>query len=175
LTSGNQEVDSVVVKPEDIRKETRRGTEILVVQDHLGQEFTNILKEGNDHVLQEKNTFLDQPWQVFYSIKDGRFLNFHGFGTPGEDKNLLRNRLVDASTTSDRDEETSARINRQNAQQHASRIVQGKMNAGMFGSEGFESGADVEDVDEKIVEELEKWTGVFQSHAESGEWPDSVE
>jgi hypothetical protein len=158
-------VSTRTIVPTDIRVEDRRGSEILVVEDQLGQEFSNFFKDEHEDVLRNVDKYVGNPWTIQYSEQGGLF-DFYGFVDRAEPEDVATDR-IEKSTSGGRDQE---KINRMNGQGHAAKIVAAKLQAGAIGSGGFEPGADVDDLDEEIVEELAKYQEVFRHHRETGEY-----
>ena len=170
-SQGSQSVPKAVVKPREISLEKRKGHEVLVVEDHLGQSFSCFAKEDKKLILENKETYLDNPFEIFYTVKDGRFLNFVDFGTPGDESEILEERIVPDRSES---EGMDRKIGRQNAQQHASRVVGYMIEAGMFGSADFDNGTEMEDVEKEISSMLGRFVDRFEEDAKQGEWPDEL-
>jgi hypothetical protein len=158
-------VSTRTIVPTDIRVEDRRGSQILVVEDQLGQEFSNFFQDEHEDVVHNADEYVGTPWTIRYSEHDG-LLDFYGFVEDAKPEDVANER-IERSTSGGRDQE---KINRMNGQGHAAKIVAAKLQAGAIGSGGFEPGADVDDLDEEIVEELEKYQEVFRHHRETGEY-----
>ena len=153
-----------IVDVESIEVEDRNGNEILVVEDHTGQQYTNYA-DRYETVVEKKEQIVGERFIIRYHLNDG-FVNFEGFkdystGEPAQNP---------IKTDSEKRVEN---INRDSGRHDASRIVQGMLEAGMIGRTGFEAGGevDMDQVRTEVKEELRFWTEHCAEHSRTGEFP----
>lgn len=150
-----------VVKPERIEIEERGGYEILVVENHIGTEYTTFNDNFMQEVPAEKEKYLEKKWELLFTVTDKGYINFHGFTQPVPDADLPEEE-VDPAEYNQEFGSRQERIAWQNAQQHASRIV-----AAVIGKTEKD-----ELSQERIKDWLDYWTKQFYHHAENREWTD---
>jgi hypothetical protein len=153
------EIKTRVVEPEEIYTETRgQGSRILVVEDHMGQEFTDFA-HNHTKVEADKQDYLGETVELRYSVNRDGFLNFEGFGDftdePVADEPVLELSNRDLSIT------------RQSAAHDATRIVAAQIEASAA-NDTLNQGMS----EEAIKRDLQKWTDYFKTYHRNGNWPD---
>jgi len=159
------EVKTRVIEPEEIYTETRgrQGSRILVVEDHLGQEFTDFALE---HPKVDANTedYVGERVELRYSVSDDGYLNFEGFGDyVDEDVPLAEEPVLELSNR-------DLSITRQSAVHDATRIVAAKIEAAAE-NDTLKQGMS----DNQIQEGIKEWTNFFKSYHRNGKWSDEGE
>lgn len=159
------EVKTRVIEPEDIYTETRgHDTRILVVEDHLGQEFSD-LAHNHLKVETEKQEYIGKRVELRYSVSREGYLNFEGFGD-FTDEPLAENPVLELSNR-------DLSITRQSAVHDATRLVEGMIANGRFKAAKGRGGNEA--YREEIKEEVKYWTDFFAAHHRNGKWPDEGE
>lgn len=152
-----------VIKPVRIEVENRGGYDVLVIEDSANNRFTTLKDNLVDQVSENKNEYLNQPWEILWSITKEGYINFHGFleiadeeqvneeGINPEDFEVVRRERIGLS-------QTDIKITRQSAGHDASRIVSGKLASGDRLT------------DEEVKVELKKWSKYIKNYYRTGEW-----
>lgn len=152
-----------VIKPERIEVENRGGYDVLVIEDSAGNQFTTLRDDLVEQLSENKNEYLDKPWEILWSVTKEGYINFHGFLEKAEEEEINNDEINPEDFEVVRRErlglsQTDIRITRQSAGHDASRIVSGKLASGDRLS------------DDEIRSELKKWTNYLKHYYRTGEW-----
>lgn len=152
-----------VIKPVRIEVENRGGYDVLVIEDSAGNQFTTLRDDLVEQISEKKNDYLNQPWEILWSVTKEGYINFHGFlekaegeqvneeGINPEDFEIVRRERLGLS-------QTDIKITRQSAGHDAARIVSGKLASGDRLT------------DQEIKVELQKWSEYIKNYYRTGEW-----
>ncbi len=148
-----------IVEPQSIEVQKRSGVDILVVTDHLGQEFTTP-KPRAGPVPENREKYIGERWKMKYTVSPAGYLNFKEFVEKTDEPK--------AATKVDELGSDERRMMRQNSQQHASRMVAGLFDLDL---EFLKNSEEVKQtVRNDLEEEVEYWMKKFQKHAQTGEF-----
>lgn len=152
-----------VVKPVRIEVETRGGYDVLVIEDSAGNQFTTLRDDLVGQVFENRDEYLDQPWEILWSVTKEGYINFHGFLEKAEEDQVNEEEIKPEDYEIVRRERlglsrTDIKITRQSAGHDAARIVSGKLASGEHLS------------DEEIEAELKKWSEYIKNYYRTGEW-----
>jgi hypothetical protein len=160
---GQTELMERVIKPVRIEVENRGGYDVLVVEDSVGNQFTTLRDDLVEQISEQKEEYLNEPWEILWSVTKEGYINFHGFLEKAEAEEIDEDEINPEDFEIVRKErlglsQTDIRITRQSAGHDASRIVSGKLASGERLS------------DEEIESELKKWTQYIKHYYRTGEW-----
>lgn len=152
-----------VIKPARIDVENRGGYDVLVIEDSVGNQFTTLRDDLVDQISENKDEYLNQPWEILWSVTKEGYINFHGFLQKAEEDELNEEEINPEEFEVVRRErlglsQTDIKITRQSAGHDAARIVSGKLASGNRLT------------DEEVKFELKKWTEYIKNYYRTGEW-----
>jgi len=164
----SDEIFDRVIKVDSIEEVELGGHDAVQVTDTAGNEYTTFKDTFRRELIEEKEKYVGETWEIYFTVYKGQYLSFQGFTEQRADHEAVEEE-IDVDELVDKADQMSGRdknITRQSAAHDASRIVEGMLAGGYFKS----TGTDREDLREDIQEEIELWTERFKDHHRTGEW-----
>jgi len=157
-----------VIKVDSIEPTELGGYPAIKVTDTAGNEYTNFRDTFQEEVVEEKEKYVGEVWQISFTVYKGRYLSFQGFIETRDEEDAVEEEIDidDFVDESARISPTDRQITRQSGAHDASRIVEGMLAGGYFNK----TSVDREQLREEVQEEVELWTEKFKQHHRTGDW-----
>ena len=168
LGEEHSDISDRVIKVDSIEQTELGGYPALKVTDTAGNEYTSFKDTFREEILEEKERYVGEVWQILFTVYKGQYLSFQGF-TETRDEEDADEEEIDIDDFVDESAQispTDRQITRQSAAHDASRIVEGMLAGGYF----KKNSVDRERLREEVQEELELWTEKFKHHHRTGDW-----
>jgi hypothetical protein len=167
LGEDHSDIFERVIKVDSIEETELGDYPAVMVTDTAGNEYTSFKDTFREELIDEKEKYVDEVWEILFTVYKGEYLSFQGFTEEKAPHEAVEEEVdIEDFVDNPQISPTDRQITRQSAAHDASRVVEGMLAGGYF----RKTSADREELREEIQEELEYWTGRFKQHHRTGDW-----